>query len=141
MNQSRGDWVISTLKKQNPNTTTFIQLTQFSQEQWNDVLSYGGCDIYGSNGTLQLPETWKTIDEKTPINAKLLWWLCWLEITELNDFSLHSICTKIFETLENKFDKNLVKFIFSFLLASREGLNENEIFILLNENNVCRGKS
>lgn len=47
----------------------FLQLPAFTQEQWEDVLTYGGG---ASNGALQLPEDWKKSDERAPIQAKVI---------------------------------------------------------------------
>lgn len=47
------------------NPQNYLFLTSFTQEQWEDVLTYS------SNGALQLPEAWKKSDEKIPIEAKV----------------------------------------------------------------------
>lgn len=47
----------------------FLQLPAFTQEQWEDVLTYGGG---ANNGALQLPEDWKKSDERAPIQAKVI---------------------------------------------------------------------
>lgn len=46
----------------------FLPLTPFTQEQWEDVLTYGGV---AANGAMQLPESWKKSDERAPIQAKV----------------------------------------------------------------------
>lgn len=64
-----GDLLLAKLIKRD--NVEFTNLTAFSQEQWNDVLSFGGVDVYAANGALQLPETWKNAEEKIPIQAKV----------------------------------------------------------------------
>jgi hypothetical protein len=51
------------------NNQNFLCLSSFTQEQWEDVLTYGGGS---TNGALQLPEAWKKSDEKAPIQAKVI---------------------------------------------------------------------
>lgn len=50
------------------NSESFLLLSSFTQEQWEDVLTYGGG---ATNGALQLPESWKKSDERAPIQAKV----------------------------------------------------------------------
>jgi hypothetical protein len=50
------------------NSQNFLLLSSFTQEQWEDVLTYGGG---ATNGALQLPESWKKSDERAPIQAKV----------------------------------------------------------------------
>lgn len=128
---SKGDWILNELKKSQSLRVNFIHLTQFSQEQWNDVLNYGGCDIYAANGSLQLPDEWKKSDEKFPIQAKILWWLAWMGVNNLENVTLQTVCDKVFDCLEEKFESNLIRFIFSLLIATREGILETEMILLL----------
>lgn len=51
--------------------SNFIHLHQFSDKQWNEVLSYGGGDFYAANDHLQLPDAWKCCSEKIPLQAKV----------------------------------------------------------------------
>lgn len=51
--------------------TSFVHLDQFSDQQWNEVLSCGGGNFYSANGHLQLPDSWKSCDEKIPLKAKV----------------------------------------------------------------------
>ena len=51
------------------NAQNFLYLSSFTQEQWEDVLTYGSG---ATNGALQLPESWKKSDEKAPIQAKVI---------------------------------------------------------------------
>lgn len=46
----------------------FLLLTSFTQEQWEDVLTFGGGT---TNNALQLPESWKKSEERAPIQAKV----------------------------------------------------------------------
>lgn len=50
------------------NSQNFLPLSSFTQEQWEDVLTYGGG---ATNGALQLPESWRNSDERAPIQAKV----------------------------------------------------------------------
>lgn len=50
------------------NAQNFLLLTSFTQEQWEDVLTFGGGT---NNGALQLPESWKKSEERAPIQAKV----------------------------------------------------------------------
>lgn len=50
------------------NSENFLLLSSFTQEQWEDVLTYGGG---ATNGALQLPESWKNSEERAPIQAKV----------------------------------------------------------------------
>lgn len=49
----------------------FINLNQFSNKQWQDVLEFGGGDYYAANGALHLPKEWNYSDEKIPLKAKV----------------------------------------------------------------------
>lgn len=46
----------------------FLLISSFTQEQWADVLTFGGGT---TNGALQLPDSWKKSDERAPIQAKV----------------------------------------------------------------------
>lgn len=50
------------------NCEHFVELTSFTQEQWTDVLTFGGS---AANGALQLPDSWKKSEERSPIQAKV----------------------------------------------------------------------
>lgn len=71
VNITKGNKIYTELQNKIKITENFVTITKFSQEQWNDVLSFGGGDIYAANGALQLPEAWKNADEKKPIQAKV----------------------------------------------------------------------
>lgn len=51
--------------------TSLVHLNQFSEQQWNEVLSCGGGNFYSANAHLQLPDSWKSCDEKIPLKAKV----------------------------------------------------------------------
>lgn len=51
--------------------TSFVHLNQFSEQQWNEVLSCGGGNFYSANAHLQVPDSWKSCDEKIPLKAKV----------------------------------------------------------------------
>lgn len=62
-------------------------------------------------------------------------------MSDINDTNLPSICDKIFDILEIKFDKNITKFIISILLASRSGCTETEIVNLLENSSLVKDSS
>uniref|UniRef100_A0A182PJR6 WD_REPEATS_REGION domain-containing protein n=1 Tax=Anopheles epiroticus TaxID=199890 RepID=A0A182PJR6_9DIPT len=133
--------VLQRLRERIGDDSCFLYLTPFTQEQWEDVLCFGGGDIYAANGALQLPECWKKSDEKISIQAKILWWLGWLGITNLSNTSVSHISERVFEILEEKFTAPIVKLIMSLLLASREGLLETEIITLIRNSNLVNGST
>lgn len=57
----------------------------------------------------------------------------------IQDFSLTSICDKVFETLESKFDNSITKYLISLIAASRVGLMETEIIKLLTQSGLVKG--
>lgn len=64
------DLVLTNLKAKIP-TTHFVHLNQFSDQQWREVLSFGGGDFYAANGQLHLPDAWKCCSTKIPLQAKV----------------------------------------------------------------------
>lgn len=138
---SREDGVLKRLKDKIEDADSFLYLTPFTQEQWEDVLCFGGGDIYSANGALQLPDSWKKSEEKISVQAKILWWLAWLGVTDLSDTSVSHICEKVFVILEEKFTEAVTRFIISLLLAAREGLLETEIITLIRSSNLVAGST
>lgn len=65
------DIVLHNLKKK-LSKSSFVHLDQFSEQQWAEVLSYGGGDFYSANVHLQLPDAWKSCSEKIPLQAKVI---------------------------------------------------------------------
>lgn len=65
--ESDSSFVLAALQNK-INSQNFLLLSSFTQEQWEDVLTYGGG---ATNGTLQLPESWKKSEERAPIQAKV----------------------------------------------------------------------
>lgn len=59
--------LLSALKNKIQVEENFLLLSSFTQEQWEDVLVFGGA----ASGALQLPESWKKTDERSPIQAKV----------------------------------------------------------------------
>ncbi|XP_058058731.1 uncharacterized protein LOC131209639 [Anopheles bellator] len=139
--QSRENRVLQRLRQRIGDDSCFVYLTPFTQEQWEDVLCFGGGDIYAANGALQLPDCWKKSDEKISIQAKILWWLGWLGKTNLSDTSVSHISEQVFEILEEKFTAAIIRLIIPLLLASREGLLETEIITLLRSSNLVNGST
>ncbi|XP_058446622.1 uncharacterized protein LOC131427450 [Malaya genurostris] len=135
------DSVLKQLKEKIGDDGCFLQLTPFTQEQWEDVLCFGGGDIYSANGALQLPDSWKKSNEKISVQAKILWWLAWLGVTDLTDTSVSYISEKVFIILEEKFTGTVTRFIISLLLAAREGLFETEIITLIRNSNLVAGST
>lgn len=59
--------LLSALKDKIEIEENFLLLSSFTQDQWEDVLVFGGA----ASGALQLPESWKKTDERSPIQAKV----------------------------------------------------------------------
>lgn len=79
--------------------SSFVHLNQFSEQQWNEVLSCGGGNFYSTNAHLQLPDSWKSCDERIPLKAKVgavavyfLFRLEKLNFTFFFSFSFYSCC-------------------------------------------------
>lgn len=64
------DVILWNLKDRIPKAN-FVQLDKFSDQRWNEVLSYGGGDFFSVNAQLQLPESWKCCGDKIPLQAKV----------------------------------------------------------------------
>ena len=123
----------------------FLFLSSFTQEQWEDVLTYGSG---ATNGALQLPESWKKSDEKAPIQAKVRWVFFLLtygkilknsfrEISErqeiaisLKDFRKAEIIDRDFLSMSNFGNLFLLKFTDS-LVAGMDGTKEARKFIYI----------
>lgn len=118
------------LKKQLLNDS-LVQLDQFSDAQWTDVLSVGGGDFYASHGPFKLPAAWDHSVDKVPLQAKVFWWLAWLNEFGVKDDTLDNMCQTVFEIVERKFGTDVVRFIVSLLVCSRYGLLETELLSLL----------
>ncbi|XP_062123664.1 uncharacterized protein LOC133837031 [Drosophila sulfurigaster albostrigata] len=104
----------------------FLRLRQFTERQWNDILSSGGGDFYAANGALKLPDDWKSLHGKTPYHAKSLWWLAWLghvaqPISEIGDIS-----SKILQVLESKFTADQVELLLLIVRLSPWGIRESD---------------
>lgn len=116
---------LANLKKISIPNENFINLIKFSTEQWDEILGYGGGDFYGANGMLHLPESWKQCSEKTPIQAKILWWLAWQGVQDLESTQMPIIISKFFETVESRFpNPEYVKFFLTLLSVSFMGIKE-----------------
>lgn len=64
------DTILKGLKEKIGDAENFLYLTPFTQDQWEDVLCFGGGDIYSANGALQLPESWKKSNENEKISVQ-----------------------------------------------------------------------
>ncbi|XP_055636203.1 uncharacterized protein LOC129775455 isoform X2 [Toxorhynchites rutilus septentrionalis] len=131
------------LKEKIGDADSFLYLTPFTQAQWEDVLCFGGGDIYSANGALQLPESWKKSkeNEKISVQAKILWWLAWLGMTDLTNTSVTHISEKVFVILEERFTRDITSLVVASLLAAREGLLETEIITLIRNANLVKGST
>ncbi|XP_053690516.1 uncharacterized protein LOC128739141 [Sabethes cyaneus] len=135
------DVILKRLNEKIVSSDSLLHLTPFTQEQWEDVLCFGGGDIYSANGALQLPDNWKKSSEKSSVQAKILWWLAWLGATDITDTSVSHISEKVFMILEEKFTSAITRFTISLLLAAREGLLETEIITLIRNSNLVTGST
>lgn len=115
-----------------------IQLDQFSDGQWTDVLSVGGVDFNASQGPLILPVAWEQSVDKVPLQAKIFWWLAWLNEFSVQDNTVDQICENVFAMLETKFGVETVRFIMSLIVCSRYGLMETEILTLLEQSKLTK---
>lgn len=61
--------------------------------------------------------------------------------TDLPDISFASISENVFEVLEKRFGKEIIRYLVSILIASRDGLYETEIIELLKQSNLVDGIS
>uniref|UniRef100_A0A6B2E7D3 Putative angio-associated migratory cell protein n=1 Tax=Phlebotomus kandelakii TaxID=1109342 RepID=A0A6B2E7D3_9DIPT len=111
----------------------FVLSSAFTETQWMDVINTGGSDFYAANGALHLPNEWKTCVDKTPIQAKILWWLAWLGVKFLKNTSLDFISKEIFEQLEKRFTKRTTSHIISLIIASPHGIMETELMELIGD--------
>ncbi|CAO1400178.1 unnamed protein product [Diamesa hyperborea] len=127
--------LLSALKDKIEVEENFLLLSSFTQDQWEDVLVFGGA----ASGALQLPESWKKTDERSPIQAKILWWLASCGERNLENLSVLHISEKVFEILEKKFSITKVKYLITLLTASRDGLLETEIVDLLKNSKHVNG--
>lgn len=110
---------------------SLVQLDQFSDAQWTDVLSVGGGDFYASHGPFKLPAAWDRSVDKVPLQAKIFWWLAWLNEFGVQDGTLDNMCVTVFEIVERKFGSEVVGFIVTLLVCSRYGMMETEVLSIL----------
>lgn len=61
--------------------------------------------------------------------------------TNLADISFASISENVFEVLEKRYGKEIIRYLVSILIASRDGLYETEIIELLKQSNLVHGIS
>lgn len=61
--------------------------------------------------------------------------------TNLADISFASVSENVFEVLEKRFGKEIIQYLVSILIASRDGLYETEIIELLKQSNFVDGIS
>lgn len=61
--------------------------------------------------------------------------------TNLADISFGSVSENVFEVLEKRFGKEIIRYLVSILIASRDGLYETEIIELLKQSNLLDGIS
>lgn len=66
---------------------------------------------------------------------QLLLWFAWMGISNKNDTSLAAIPSGFFTFLEQKFGEAIIKFIFSLLIAARNGLNATTMLQLIKQSN------
>ncbi|XP_054743160.1 uncharacterized protein LOC129247842 [Anastrepha obliqua] len=104
----------------------FIKMKQFTERQWNDILSSGGSEFYASNGALKLPEEWKTLRGKTPLHAKSLWWLAWLSHMSISITDISDVLDKMLQILETKLQTEHVEMMLLIVAVSDWGIRESD---------------
>jgi len=61
--------ILKALNSKIKDPQNFLLLSPFTQDQWEEILTFGSG---ATNGALQLlPDAWKKSDERTPIQAKV----------------------------------------------------------------------
>lgn len=104
----------------------FIKMKQFTERQWNDILSSGGSEFYASNGALKLPDEWKLLRGKTPLHAKSLWWLAWLSHMSISITDISDVLDKMLQILESKFQTEHVELMLLIVTVSEWGIRESD---------------
>lgn len=104
----------------------FIKMKQFSERQWQDILSSGGGDFYAANGAIKMPQEWKMLQGKTPFHAKSLWWLAWLGHTSIHMTDISEMLGKILQVIELKFSSDHAELLMLILALSEWGIREND---------------
>lgn len=59
----------------------------------------------------------------------------------MKDISLANICDRVFDILENQFEKDVTRFLISLIIASRDGILESEITDLLEQSKLAESMS
>uniref|UniRef100_A0A1B0GMQ4 ORC1/DEAH AAA+ ATPase domain-containing protein n=1 Tax=Phlebotomus papatasi TaxID=29031 RepID=A0A1B0GMQ4_PHLPP len=132
-NSDHSESLMYALKDKIQSDDNFVLSSAFTEAQWMDVLNTGGSEFYAANGALHLPNEWKSCVEKTPIQAKILWWLAWLGVKSLKNTSLDFVTNEVFEQLEKRFTKRTTNHIISLIIASPHGIMETEIMELIGD--------
>ncbi|XP_023296388.2 uncharacterized protein LOC111679120 [Lucilia cuprina] len=104
----------------------FIKMKQFSERQWQDILSSGGGDFYAANGAIKMPQEWKMLHGKTPFHAKSLWWLAWLGHTSISMTDISEMLGKILQVMESKFSSDHSEIMMLILSLSEWGIRESD---------------
>ncbi|GAB0099340.1 uncharacterized protein DMENIID0001_151960 [Sergentomyia squamirostris] len=127
----RSESLLYALKEKIQCDENFVLSSAFTEAQWIDVINTGGSDFYAANGALHLPNEWKACAEKTPIQAKILWWLAWLGVKSVKSTAIDSLAREVFDHLEERFTKRTTSHIISLIIASPHGIMETEIVHLI----------
>lgn len=104
----------------------FIKMKQFTERQWQDILSAGGGDFYATNGAIKMPNEWKMLRGKTPFHAKSLWWLAWLGYTTIPMTDISEVLGNILQVMESKFSTEHAETMLLMLALSEWGVRESD---------------
>uniref|UniRef100_A0A1A9WXH2 WD_REPEATS_REGION domain-containing protein n=1 Tax=Glossina brevipalpis TaxID=37001 RepID=A0A1A9WXH2_9MUSC len=109
----------------------FIQMKQFTDRQWNDILCSGGGDFYVANRAIKMPDEWKHLHGRTPFHAKSLWWLAWLGCTSIDMNDISEVLHKVLQVLETKFSSDYVELLLLIVSLSEWGIRESDCIQIL----------
>uniref|UniRef100_A0A1B0BJ75 AAA+ ATPase domain-containing protein n=1 Tax=Glossina palpalis gambiensis TaxID=67801 RepID=A0A1B0BJ75_9MUSC len=109
----------------------FINMKQFTDRQWNDILCSGGGDFYVANRAIKMPDEWKNLHGRTPFHAKSLWWMAWLGCTSTSMNDISEVLHKVLQVLETKFSSDHAELLLLIVSLSEWGIRESDCIQIL----------